>query len=261
MQQGYFRSCLSRIQVLEAAIRQAGMPVPPNDTATDPQLSVQQEPGMPVKSFSIGYEGNGSLLPGTCDTGGGEQWQGGRRLLGGEVDVSRISAEVGHVCADVGGAGVGRWLQERRASSDRSSVSSDGSDNDRCTALDVGALAHGAMGAVADGASNLFSQHAKHGMDLVANGRLNRGMRERDGGGGAEVHGGEGGVYGGEGGVYGGEGIGFRSMLPPDPSPIRAKYAERVLECPHNSCVCVYVCMSCNVCACGGGRMGKWLCV
>jgi len=138
VQQGYFRSCLSRIQVLEAAIRQAGMPVPPNDTATDPQLSVQHEqPGMPVKSFSIGYQGNGSLLPGSGDSGGGEQWRGGRQLLGGEVDVSRISAEVGLVCADVGGGGVGRWLQERQASSDRSSVS-DGSDNDGDTDLDVG---------------------------------------------------------------------------------------------------------------------------
>ena len=200
MQQGYFRSCLWRIQVLEAAIRQAGMPVPPNDTATDPQLSVQHEqPGMPVKSFSIGYQGNGSLLPGSGDSGGGEQWRGGRQLLGGEVDVSRIWAEVGLVCADVGGAGVGRWLQERQASSDRSSVS-DGSDNDGDTDLDVGALAHGAMGALAtvskgaladdavgalahgamgalaDGASSLFSgQHAIHGMDLVANGHLKGG--------------------------------------------------------------------------------------
>ena len=89
MQQGYFRSCLSRIQVLEAAIRQAGMPVPPNDTATDPQLSVQHEqPGMPVKSFSFGYQGHGSLLPGSGDSSGGEQRRGGRQLLGGEVDVS-----------------------------------------------------------------------------------------------------------------------------------------------------------------------------
>lgn len=177
MQQGYFRSCLVRIQVLEAALLQAGVPIPPNTTT-------HRDQDLPGQKLAIGNRelplGSGAL--------DGQQMSEGRRLVAEEVD---ISAEVGVVCH---GASSGRWLPERRESSDRSS---DASDNDGETDVDV---------------PNSSCRYipAANGMDL-----------------GADVYF-EGGAGGG-GRVPGGS-YGILSTLAPDPSPIRADFYDRQVE-------------------------------